>query len=34
MEGMVDVLTQHGGATGIAFAWETQMLASRAANGA
>ncbi|MFC9085924.1 hydrolase [Nocardiopsis dassonvillei] len=34
MQGMVDVLTRHGGATGIAFAWETQMLASRAANGA
>ena len=34
MQGSIDVLTQHGGATGVAFAWETQLLASRAASGA
>ncbi|MFD6100277.1 hydrolase [Nocardiopsis flavescens] len=26
---MVDVLLEHGGATGVAFAWETQLLAAR-----
>lgn len=27
---MTGILEQHGGATGVAFAWETQLLASRA----
>lgn len=26
--GMTEVLLQHGGATGVAFGWETQLLAS------
>ncbi|NJQ15547.1 hydrolase [Streptomyces bohaiensis] len=29
LAGITDVLTQHGGATGVAFAWETQLLAGR-----
>ena len=33
MQGMVDVLSEHAGATGVAFAWETQLLAGRARSG-
>ncbi|NJP65471.1 hydrolase [Streptomyces spiramenti] len=29
LAGTTDVLTHHGGATGVAFAWETQLLAGR-----
>ncbi|RCV49371.1 hydrolase [Marinitenerispora sediminis] len=32
--GLTEVLTQHGGATGVAFAWETQLLGGRAGSGA
>lgn len=26
--GVVEVMTQHGGASGVAYAWETQLLAT------
>lgn len=32
--GAVEVQAQHGGASGVAFAWETQLLAERAGSGA
>ena len=28
LQGLTEVLLQHGGATGVAFGWETQLLAS------
>jgi len=31
--GAVEVQAQHGGASGVAFAWETQLLAERAGSG-
>ncbi|MBR8743587.1 hydrolase [Nocardiopsis sp. MG754419] len=31
--GMIEVQAQHGGATGVAFAWETQLLAGRTGAG-
>ncbi|MFD3923368.1 hydrolase [Streptomyces sp. NPDC058595] len=30
--GIVEVMTQHGGASGVAYAWETQLLATPTAN--
>ncbi|WP_433697747.1 hydrolase [Nocardiopsis sp. CA-288880] len=33
VQGMTEVQTQHAGATGVAFAWETQLLASRSRSG-
>ncbi|MFJ9552661.1 hydrolase [Nocardiopsis sp. NPDC101807] len=33
LPGMIEVQTQYAGATGIAFAWETQLLAGRAGSG-
>ncbi|MGW8527218.1 MULTISPECIES: hydrolase [Nocardiopsidaceae] len=33
VQGMIEVQTQHAGATGVAFAWETQLLASRSRGG-
>ncbi|NJQ00546.1 hydrolase [Streptomyces zingiberis] len=32
--GAAEVQSQHGGATGVAFAWETQLLGARAGGGA
>ena len=32
--GLAGVLAEHGGASGVAFAWELQLLASRAGSGA
>jgi nicotinamidase-related amidase len=32
--GLAGVLAEHGGASGVAFAWEMQLLASRAGSGA
>ncbi|WP_306368738.1 isochorismatase family protein [Nocardiopsis sp. CC223A] len=32
--GRAEILVRHGGAGGIAFAWETQLLAGRTGNGA
>jgi nicotinamidase-related amidase len=33
VQGMIGVQTQHAGATGVAFAWETQLLANRSRGG-
>ncbi|GAA1444319.1 hydrolase [Nocardiopsis tropica] len=33
VQGMIEVQTQHAGATGVAFAWETQLLANRSGGG-
>ncbi|GAA0980121.1 hydrolase [Nocardiopsis tropica] len=33
VQGMIEVQTQHAGATGVAFAWETQLLANRSGSG-
>ncbi|GLU49788.1 hydrolase [Nocardiopsis ansamitocini] len=32
--GLTEIQAQHGGATGVAFAWETQLLAGRTGSGA